>query len=620
MKDEGDADGNSTRERLSTDSRRQFLSYVAAGTLAGASGLAIGQIIRDKQSSIGRSAGQLIEDPKDIDVFVTEREGDYEGRVPSGETIDSGTNGWEVLRNSIDTVPEGGSILINGRYESSSPINISKSIKFCGNQAVINQRQPGDFALRFHGTERQRTTLAEATTTGATSVKLVNTAGIQQDDLILFKREGADPVLGRGHPPSESHSVDGIDGDEVRLADSIVWRDGYDTETLVYVLDPVEVHVSGLSMQSPAKDGDYYGVSAQICRDSTFEKLRLEKFGSRALLIGPCANARVRNCTVLQSSNIEAADGYGIQIWSGCHDILVEGCTAKDCRHSLSVTAGGDLQVASRAITFRDCFVTGNGSGALNCHGGSAHDVRFEGCTVHTWGDPGLTTGSQQTNVSGCEFRLDGNNAIATRGDPQEAVLTVTDTDVYGATNGVKVSREEDLTYAPLWKFVQLNGVRAYGCNRLFSLGGGKIDRVRELTISDCYWDEVSESGIRFSNRLDGGLIEGNDFGVTSEFPHILARSSSGKIANLEITGNQFEHTGSSGEFIKLLNSEECVISNNVFVADSSVNLYVDGQNSTSNEITNNEYFAPNPPADLVLENDGSVAKANRVYNTASGG
>ncbi|MBX0305876.1 right-handed parallel beta-helix repeat-containing protein [Haloarcula salinisoli] len=620
MSDEQRSDRGGKLADLATGNRRQFLKYAGAGTLGCVTILGLDTILDDTRQSDGTLPEQLIGSTETADVVVQEREQGYEGIETNGDTIDSGADGWTVLENSIDAVPDGGSIVVSGRYQSESVIDVSKSINMYGPEALIEQQQPGDFALRFHGAERHQTALTEAASSGDTVLPLADISGVQQGDIVLLKDVGAEPILGRGHVPSEPHSVIGVDGDTVTLADSIVWRDGYDQDTLVYVLDPVEIHVSGLEMRAPAKDESYYGVAAQICRDSSIENLHMEKFGSRAIRLGPSANSRVRDCTVLQSADIEAADGYGIQVWSGSHDIVVEGCTAKECRHPLSVTAGGDLQVASRAITFRDCFVTGNGAGALNCHGGSAHDVRFEDCTVHTVGDPGLTTGAQETNVAGCEFRMDGHNAVDTRDDTQEAVITVTDTDVYGAKNGVKLSREENLNFAPLWKFVHIENVRAYGCTHLFTLGGGRVDRVRDLVIKGCYCDSAGEEGIRLLNRLESGRIQGNEFGGTAGSRHLLARSrSDGTITNVQIVGNQFSQQDTADEFVRLVDAEECVVSENTFTAQSSVNLYVDGPNSTSNRITDNTYYSPKPPADLIIEDSGSIATGNTVYDTSPG-
>lgn len=610
------SDEEKTTESLPT-TRRQLLKYVAAGSVGGLATFGATQDLRSQNKT-----DEMPEPPSGdsgvYDAFVRERMDGYEAIGTTGETIDSGTDGWAVLKNSIAAVPDGGSMYVSGHYTSSSTIDVAKSIGVDAREASVDQQQAGRFVFRFGGEERQQTTLSTTVETGDKTLELSDSSA-QRGDLLLFRQTDAEPVLGRRHYPSESHSVRAASGTTVDLSDSIVWRDGYDQGTTVYVIDPVKVRLAGMSLRAPAKDQNYYGIEVTNCRDSIINGLTLEKFGSRALLVGSCANSRVRDCTVHESADIKAADGYGIQVWSGCHNILVEGCTATECRHPLSVTAGGNRQVASRAIIFRDCFVSGNGAGALNCHGGSAHDVRFEGCTVHTQGDPGLTTGAQQTNVTGCEFRMDGHNAIGTRGDGQEGIITVSDTDVYNATNAVKISRETDLKFAPLWKFVHLDGVRAHDCNQFFTLATGEIDRVRDLVIEGCYWDRVSEEGIRLWNQVDGGIIEGNDFGRTTDSPHVLIRGKSdNRIENLRITGNQFGESAGTSEFIRLVNAEQCVVSNNTFNSKSSVNIYVGAADSTGNMIAQNTYYAPDPPADPILENDGSIVTGNKIYDTVS--
>ena len=621
-KDPSSNDGKSddgTSNPLDRSQRRAFLGYLTAGAIGGVITLGVDRLTDETNRASKRTIVTPDEGASRYDVFVQETTTGYEAITSEGNRVDTGSDGWTVLENSIAAVPDGGSIYVSGRYRATSPIKVHKPIKMYGHEAFINHHHSGDFVFRFEGAERHETTLTQPATTGDYKVKLNDTAGIRKGDMVLLVAEDSEPVLGRGQPPGEPHSVLEVEDNSVRLEDSIVWRDDYSSGVLVYVIDPIRVRFSGFDLSSPAKNENYYGVLAHKCRDSVFENLWLDKFGSRGILLEACANFRVRDCTVLQSSDIDAADGYGIQVWSGCHDIIVEGCAAKECRHPLSVTDGGNRQVASRSIIFRDCFVTSNGSSALNCHGGSAHDVRFEGCVVHTWGEPGVRTGAQETHLSGCEFRMDGSNAIHTRNDGQEMIVTVEDTDIFGATNAVKLNREANFEFAPLWKLVHVEGVRAYDCNRFFSLGRGRIDRVRNLLIRGCYWDEVDEEGIRFWNRLDSGLIEGNDFGEAPNGSHILARDGSDtELRKLHIRGNNFNQSEGDDEFIRLSRSEQCIVSNNRFESDTDVNIYIDGTNSTSNLIKENTYYGPNPSHDPVAEDDGSVDRDNYVYDTAA--
>ncbi|WP_254272283.1 right-handed parallel beta-helix repeat-containing protein [Haloarcula marina] len=597
-------------------SRRQILQYLAAGALGGATAVGLDHAL----GTDGDTTDSASEQERMYDIAVYETDTGYEAVSSGGETVNSGSDGWAILESGIRAAPDSGSVYVEGQYQSESTIEVAKSLTVYGDEATIEHRHAGDFVFRFQGEERYETTLAEEVTTGSNSIRLADTSEIEKGDMVLLAEESGAPVLGRGQPPGEPHSVLGVDGRVVRLEDSVVWRDGYPSGTLVYVLDPITVHLSGFDLSAPAKDENYYGVMASQCRDSTFEGLWMDKFGSRAILLEACANVRVRDCTVLQSSDIEASDGYGIQLWAGCHDVIVEGCVAKECRHPVSVTSGGDRQVPSRTVIVRDCFVTSDGAGALNCHGGAAHDIRFEGCTVHTWGESGVVTGAQRTSVAGCEFRLDGNNAVDTRGDGQERIVTVTDTDIFGATNAIKLSQEEDWNYAPLWKLVHLEGVRAYGCNRFFSLGGGQIDRVRDLLLRGCYWDEVDEEGIRLLNQLDGGIIQGNNFGNAPDQPHILARGDPDNvIRNLQISGNTFTQGNGDRAFVRLAHGHRCVVSNNRFETESTVLMYVDGPSSTGNLITQNAYYAPDPPTDTIMINEGSVATDNHVYETSAG-
>jgi hypothetical protein len=273
--------------------------------------------------------------------------------------------------------------------------------------------------------------------------------------------------------------------------------------------------------------------------------------------------------------------------------------------------------VASRSVTVRDCFVSADGSAALNCHGGSAHDIKFKGCMVHTWGQPGVRTGAQQTNVSGCEFRMDDHHAIATRNDGQEMVITVSDTDVHGAGNVVSLNDDSEGEFAPLWKLVHVDGVRAHGCNRFFQLKNGEVDRVRDLIIQNCYWDAVGESGIRIENRLDGGSIENNTIGNAAEDSHIRALSDDTRIRDLHISGNRFEQTEGDSAFIRLRNATGCVVSDNKFEADSGVGLYAAGEEAAGNVIKQNTYFAPGASEALVDAADGSVAADNHFIDTS---
>lgn len=551
-----------------------------------------------------------------IDIRVQEYEDEYRAINDSGDIIESGTDGWAVLEKAIEVAPASGTVYVRGRYEADSAINISKSLGLDGYGARINVQESASFAFDFGGKERYETELSERVEKAEYEVKLDSDRDISKGELLLLEDEDGPPVLGRDQPAGEPHSVLETNGQNVELEDTIVWREGYESGTLVYVVDPIEIQCSGFEFVSPDKSESVTGIMARGCRDSTFRDLKLEKFGNRGIALEACANTRVRDCTVLQSSDIDSADGYGIQVRAGCHDIVVEGCTAKECRHPLSVTPAGPREVASRSITFRDCFASADGSAALNCHGGASHDVRFEGCMVHTRGEAGVRTGAQKTSVSGCEFRMETHHAITTRNDGQEMVLTVSDTDIYGAGNAIDLDDDGDYEFDPLWKLVHIDGVRAHDCARFLELEDGDIDRVRELVIRNSSWDTVSGVGIRLKNRIDGGSIEGNEFGDAPNNSHIRTRNDSDTdVRNLHIVGNRFRNGSGQQTFIRLSNARQCVISDNKFESESNNRIYADDTDSTHNVIKQNTYYAPGASTEAVQADDGSQVVDNHFFD-----
>jgi len=553
-----------------------------------------------------------------VDVFVREYDAEYRAAYANGEILASGSDGWDILDAAVGAVPSGSTVYVKGRYEATFPIEIEQSIRLEGEGASISVADGTDTVFSFRGTERYRTELDDDADTGEYRVELDTTDDITEGDLLLIEDEDGAGVLGRGQPPGEPHSVLDVDGSTVTLEDTVVWREGYDSGTLVYVVDPIEIHCSGFELSGPAKDASYVGIIARQCRDSTFENLHLDKFGNRGIAVEAAANTRIRDCTVLRSADIEASDGYGIQVRAGCHDVVVEGCTAKECRHPFSVTPAGPREVASRSLIVRDCFVSADGSAALNCHGGSAHDINFNSCVVHTWGQPGVRTGAQKTGISGCEFRMDGHHAITTRNDGQEMVLTVSDTDVYGATNAVTLSNDEDHEFAPLWKLAHIDGVRANGCRRFFQLESGNLDRVRNLVITNCNWDSVGESGIRIENRVDGGSIEGNTFGAAREDSHIYAPDGDDTtVTNLHILGNRFQQFSNSSTFIRLWSATQCVVSDNVFESESGGGLYSEHTDAERNIIKQNTYFAPRTSRSSISAASTSMARNNEFVDTS---
>lgn len=617
MDGEGRSGRDETRGRARPRTRRRTLELLGAGAIGGVAGIGLNRLLGTTDDPAEPLAIYRENDSRAYDVISQSRDGGYEAINPDGDTISTGGDGWAVLDDAIQAVPDGGSMFVSGRYTGTSTIDVRKSVRMHGHEAYIEHEQTGDYALRFEGEERRQTTLAEPTTTGDHTIELEDTADMETGDLVLLEEEDGDPVLGREQPPGEPHSVLAVDDATVRLEDSIVWRDEYPAGSLVYVIDPIQVHVSGFRLTSPAKDESYYGITCRQCRDSIFENLWLDRFGSRGITVEASANVRIRDCTVLRSSDIEAADGYGVQVRAGCHDIIVEGCAAKECRHPLSVTPAGAREVASRAITFRDCFVSADGSAALNCHGGSAHDVRFEGCTVHTPDEAGLRTGAQETNVSGCEFRMDGHNAIGTRNDGQEMILTVTDTDVFGAGSVVHLDREDEYEFEPVWELVHLDGVRAYGSTRFFELEGGAIDRVRDVVITGCYWNEIEDEGVRIRNRIDRGTIANNHFGAAPEGSHIHVRDTSDtEVENVQVVGNSFLKLDGADTFIRLSRCENCVVSENKFTSETDVLVYRDDAGSTANLIKENTYVAPDASEDPIDEDGGSTETDNHVYDT----
>lgn len=610
-------------------SRRQFLAVVLA-TVAGlftTLGVAMQDMLRyftstdtqpteEESPSDGESDQDVVNAPPG-EIFVQQHRDGYRATSPDGRVIESGSNGREILTAAIDAIPDGGKLFVRGSYEFDSALEIRKPLQLDGYDASIDLTDSADVLFDFAGEERYQTELTESVELGTNTIELDSTNNIERGDLVLLEDEDGPGVLGRGNPAGEPHTVMDVDGSTVTLEDTIVWRDGYESGTLVYVVDPIEVSCRGFELAAPAKDESYFGVVARGCRNSTFSELTLDRFGSRAIATEAVANSRIRDCTIRQSSDIEASDGYGIQIRAGCHDIVVEGCTAKECRHPLSVTPAGPREVASRSLVFRDCFVSANGSAALNCHGGATHDVRFEGCVVHTWSEPGVRTGAQKTTVTGCEFRMSEHHAITTRNDGQEMVLTVTDTDVYGASNVVELSSESDYEFSPSWKLVQLNGVRATDCNRFFGVESGAIDRVRDLQITGCQWNQVLEEGIRLNNQVDGGTIEGNDFGDAPNDSHVRIRTEDDSmIRNLQITNNRFEQSSGSTPFVRLGDTTRCSISNNKFDAETATRLCTEQGNATHNIVKGNTYFGPGAGSGRIDLDDGSVSDANRFFDT----
>lgn len=601
-------------ENWDEQTRRQFLAVLVA-TISGIL-TAIILYTQDMFETVVDIDERTGDPPTNI--FVQEYDSEYRATYADGEVIESGSDGWAVLSAAVRTIPSGGTLFVKGRYDATSTLEITKSMQLHGHGASITVDESVSHAFEISGEERYQTELVDSVETGGYNVQLEASDDIQKGDMLLFEDAGGEAVLGRGQPAGEPHSVLGVDGNTVTLEDTIIWRGGYDSGTLVYVINPIEIQCSGFDLEGPAKDETYVGIMARECRNSVFEGLFLDKFGSRGIALEGCANSRIRDCTVIQSADIEASDGYGIQIRAGCHDILVEGCTAKECRHPFSITPAGPREVASRSVTVRDCFVSSDGSAALNCHGGSAHDITFDGCMVHTWGQPGVRTGAQKTKVSGCEFRMEDHHAITTRNDGQEMVITVSDTDIYGAGNAINLSNDEDYEFAPLWKLVHIDGVRANDCYRFFHLESGRIDRVRNLVIRNSCWDAVGETGIRIENRLDGGSIKGNTFGDAPNDAHISTRRQEGtNVTNLHISENRFEQSSNADTFIQLANATRCTISNNKFESESGGGLYTDDANSTQNIVKQNTYFGPVGSGNMVAVDADSIAADNYFMDTS---
>lgn len=626
---EEDADSLSARfsrlediEEWDDSTRRKFLAILAATVAALVTTITVSIqamfgvfTTEDEPRREDRLPGGIDDPPSDI--RVQEYENEYRAIDDDGEVIESGPDGWVILERAVEIIPEGGTLSVRGRFEADSAIEVTKSIQLDGHGAYIAVQDSAQTAFEFGSEERYQTELVDSAETGAYELELDQTSEIRKGDMLLLEDVDGPGVLGRDQPAGEPHSVLELDGRTVVIEDTIVWRDGYESGTEVYVINPIEVRCTGFHIVSPAKDESFTGVMARKCRDSMFADLHLEKFGNRGIALEACANSRVRDCTILQSADIDSSDGYGIQIRAGSHDIVVEGCTAKECRHPLSLTPAGPREVASRSITFRDCFVSSDGSAALNCHGGSAHDVRFEGCTVHTWGEAGVRTGAQQTNVSGCEFRMDSHHAITTRNDGQEMVLTVSDTDIYGAGNAVHLDDDTDYEFDPLWKLVHLDCVRANGCARFFELDSGAVDRVRDLVIRNCSWDTVSRAGIRIENRVDGGSIKGNDFGDAPNDSHIRLRNgNSTDVRNLHISGNRFQRNSGEETFIRMSNARECVVSDNKFESESNARIYADDTDATHNIIKQNTYFGPGAADSAVQTESGSQTENNHFFDT----
>lgn len=500
----------------------------------------------------------------------------YEAVDSTGATIVSGSNGNSVLQSSIDECPDGGVLLFSGYYNITERIMVEDSITIKGLRRSILDNNIGNETNALYASGSEVGTdysLDVAPDKGDYWVDLTDVSGIEEGHLIYISQDEEFSQATGGEEIGEGHVITEVDSgnNSVKLDDHIIY-DNYDPSSYtveIEVYDPIEVHFEGFHIQGQDPEGPYRGMQLFRTIDSSVRNVSLDSHGVRGLTVMQSNNVRIKNCRsdrCLRANVDGASDGYGIMIFSGCSNVIVDGCRATDCRHPISVSKAGSVIGLSRSVVIRNCFVTSDLSAAINTHGASAFDILVDGCVIYTRNQFGVRLGAFNSKIVNCTIRPNGSSAISWRGNLHDLSYIARGNTIYDTGWAFNFRRTDyDATFEEL--IIEGNEVVG-GCNLFMYL----TEAVEELQVTGNVCRNPGDHAVRISADIGSGLIAQNTF-ANSRNEMFRLGGEGGIIENIMFDSNRLSDPHSAHGFWRLRDGTEyCSFINNHLTAADGLN------------------------------------------------
>ena len=374
----------------------------------------------------------------------------------NGKVIAKGTAGTDdatVIQAAIDATPVRGTVEIApGSYIITSEITIQKHLNIRGDNPVLTSTLSGvahEYVFKCIGSANDPISLEDsASPAGKNSwqtITIPESMELSPGMLVILCDDTLwSPADYETLKTAEIHHVQSVDGTVVTLSDHLIHTYEVGNNATITAIEPIEIHISGLTLIGPSRTGDAYGIRFEKTVSSTILNCTMSKFGYIACAINDSYGATVSNCTIYQCS--KDGTGYGVGLLNATTNTMVTTNHMWDCRHCF--TLGGDYtrgQSRGVAVT-NNIFTTGINS-AIDAHP-YCEDILISGNKISHGMDHSATLiGAKNITIVGNESR---GCSFSLRGNPDIDQILFANNTAYGVNSGLLADAANHPTIASL--------------------------------------------------------------------------------------------------------------------------------------------------------------------------
>lgn len=298
-----------------------------------------------------------------------------------GETDDRGR-----FQRAINATPVGGTLWVPPGHYFADSIKIRKSMQLSFSMdAKMEAVEVNRDILIVEGKRETRWyQLLKPVRRGERKLLLSEEpVGWQVGDMIVLTDETVRFTDGQPDVNTEVHEIAFIDENQVILRDFVRLPKAVAKQKgnlyRVFPVDDVKIHNLTFQMKEGSTKG--IGIFMQYVRNAVVDGFKGYRSAGSGIQVRKAIHTRVRNFCILQPQVTGSGQGYGVQFFGGCLDVVVQDGYTVGCRHAVDLDGSFDVYV-SRVTDYHSV-----GAAFMMAHNGFTSDVVFEHCrTYHTLG------------------------------------------------------------------------------------------------------------------------------------------------------------------------------------------------------------------------------------------
>jgi len=298
-----------------------------------------------------------------------------------GETNDRGR-----LQRAIDATPAGGILWVPPGHYLADSIKIHKPIQLTfSNEAKVEAVDPNRNILMVEGKREGRCyQLLAPVKRGDQKLLLAEEPiGWKVGDMIVLTDETVRFSDGQQDVNTEVHEIANIAGNQVFLRDFVRLPKAVAKEKgnlyRVFPIEGINIHNLTFRMKEGSKRG--IGIFMQYVRNAVINGVIGYRVAGAGVQIRKALHTQVRNFRIFEPQVTGSGQGYGVQFFGGCLDVVIQDGYTVGCRHAVDLDGCFDVYV-SRITDYHS-----SGAAFMMSHNGFTSDVVFDHCqTYHTRG------------------------------------------------------------------------------------------------------------------------------------------------------------------------------------------------------------------------------------------